>query len=240
MDKSLYSKHISQQFNKELESLRSMLMEMGGLIESQVDNAVQALISGDSDLAYRLRPVEERINEIELVIDQECARILALRQPTASDLRMVIAIARATKDMERVGDEAYNIAKLAISMAEEGSSPRGYVEVKHIGNHVRSMLRQSLDAFTRFSSEEAFKVVNEDNLVDQEYRTAMRSLVTFMMEDPRAITKVLNVIWVLRALERVGDHASNIAEHVIYLVEGKDVRHLNSEELGRQMAQSRE
>ncbi len=231
MDNQIYRKHISQVFNKELEALRSMLMEMGGLVEAQLRNSVQALIEGDSDLALKLKPVERRVNDIEMAIDRECTRILALRQPTASDLRMVLAISRATKDMERIGDESIRIAKVAVQLAEEGHKVKGSSEVRNLAQHVASVLNLTLDAFARFDTELALNMLRENWSVDQEYETAARSLVTFMMEDPQQITKLLNVMWVLRALERIADHTTNIAEHLIYLVDGRDIRHLSMEQL---------
>lgn len=157
--------------------------------------------------------------------------ILARRQPAASDLRMVIAITRVLQDLERMGDEATKIAEQAILFSEAGELPRGHVEIRHIGDHVGVMVRGALDAFTRFDMDQALRVAEEDKVVDQEYGSAMRSLVTHMMEDPRTITSVLRVMWALRSIERVGDHARNIAEHVIYLVKGLDVRHVNVKEM---------
>ena len=230
-----YQQHISGQFNKELQEVRNHLMEMGGLVEKQVVDGVQALLQADSQMAERVLETEERVDQLEKMIDEECARVLALRQPAASDLRMIIAVSKAVSDLERVGDESAKIARMAIQLAEEGESPRGYVEVRHIGNHVRVMLRDALDAFARFDTDKAVEVAAEDKEVDLEYRSAMRSLVTFMMEDPRAISRVLNIIWSLRALERIGDHARNIAEQIIYLVQGKDVRHITVDEMEKRV-----
>jgi len=160
-------------------------------------------------------------------IDEECVRILARRQPAASDLRLVIAVTKAITDLERVGDEASKIARQAIALTNEGTAPRGYVEVRHIGGYVSKMLQDALDAFARLDMDLAHEVVQMDRTVDLEYSTAMRELVTYMMEDPRSITRVLNIMWTLRALERIGDHARNLAQYVIYLVNGEDVRHTN-------------
>lgn len=221
-----YTQHISRQFNEELEEVRSHILAMGGMVEKQVSDAVQALVEGNSALASDVLANEKQVNGMEVRIDEDCTRIIALRQPAASDLRLVIAATKANTDLERVGDEASKIAKMAIRLTEEGAVPRGYIEVRHIGNHVCSMLRQALDAFARFDTELAASVVKEDKSVDMEYESAMRLMVTFMMEDPRYIKRVLNVLWTLRALERIGDHARNIAEQVIYLVKGKDIRHV--------------
>ncbi|MEP4522650.1 MAG: phosphate signaling complex protein PhoU, partial [Alloalcanivorax venustensis] len=207
MDRMHFGQHSSSQFNEALESIRNHLMEMGGLVEKQVVDALEALLHADSALAEKVLTTEDRVDDLEIQIDEECARVLALRQPAASDLRLIIAVSKAVSDLERIGDESAKIAAMALQLAEDGESPRGYVEVRHIGNHVRNMLRDALDAFARFDADKAVEVAAEDTEVDLEYRSAMRALVTFMMEDPRAISRVLNIIWSLRALERIGDHA---------------------------------
>ncbi|MCG8438435.1 MAG: phosphate signaling complex protein PhoU [Pseudomonadales bacterium] len=237
MDRMHFGEHSSSQFNEALESIRNHLMEMGGLVEKQVVDALQALLQADSGLAQKVLETEDKVDKLEMLIDEECTKVLALRQPAASDLRLIIAVSKAVSDLERIGDESAKIARMGQQLAEEGESPRGYVEVRHIGNHVRNMLRDTLDAFARFDARKALEVAAEDNEVDLEYRSAMRSLVTFMMEDPRAISRVLNIIWSLRALERIGDHARNIGEQVIYLVEGKDVRHISVDEIEAKLKQ---
>lgn len=236
-DKETFTQHISQQFNEELEDIRTRLLEMGGLVEKQISDAVTALVDGNTGLAGQVRSVDDTVNRMEVDIDQECLRILARRQPAASDLRLVISISKIIVDLERIGDESSRIARRALQLVEEGQAPRGYVECRHIGNHVRKMVQEALDAFARLDADQAFAVAREDKVVDQEYKSAMREMVTYMMEDPRSISRVLNILWVLRSLERVGDHARNIAEHVIYLVKGTDVRHIGikgiEERLGR-------
>ncbi|GAA0558893.1 phosphate signaling complex protein PhoU [Halomonas salifodinae] len=226
-----HSQHISRQFNQELEELKTHLMAMGGLVEQQIQEAVSALLEGDSRLAERVRDNDKAVNDMQLKIDDECTRVLARRQPAASDLRLVLAVIRATSDLERIGDEASKIARNALSLIEANQGAKGVVEVRHISEHVRKMLRDALTAFARFDIELALEVVHEDDSVDSEYASAMRSLMTFMMEDPRAISPVLNVMWILRALERIGDHANNLAEYVVYLVKGLDIRHVDPEEL---------
>jgi phosphate transport system protein len=198
-------------------------------------DALEALLHADSALAEKVLTTEDRVDDLEIQIDEECARVLALRQPAASDLRLIIAVSKAVSDLERIGDESAKIAAMALQLAEDGESPRGYVEVRHIGNHVRNMLRDALDAFARFDADKAVEVAAEDSEVDLEYRSAMRALVTFMMEDPRAISRVLNIIWSLRALERIGDHARNIGEQVIFLVKGTDVRHISIDEMEKEV-----
>ena len=235
MDRMHFGQHSSSQFNEALESIRNNLMEMGGLVEKQVVDALEALLHADSALAEKVLTTEDRVDDLEIQIDEECARVLALRQPAASDLRLIIAVSKAVSDLERIGDESAKIAAMALQLAEDGESPRGYVEVRHIGNHVRNMLRDALDAFARFDADKAVEVAAEDTEVDLEYRSAMRALVTFMMEDPRAISRVLNIIWSLRALERIGDHARNIGEQVIFLVKGTDVRHISIDEMEKEV-----
>lgn len=224
-DKDTHTQHISQQFNTELSALKSQLLVMGGMVEQQVQQAIEALVNGDVTLAEQVRAKDKEVDRIELAIDEEATRIIAKRQPAASDLRLVVSVIKVIADLERIGDEAKKIAKFALALAEEGQAPGGYVEVRHIGNHVGIMVRDALDAFARFDTQVALAVMKEDDEVDNEYRSATRALVTFMMEDPRSISRCLNIMWVLRALERVGDHANNVAEHVIFMVEGKDVRH---------------
>jgi phosphate transport system protein len=235
MDRMHFGQHSSSQFNEALESIRNHLMEMGGLVEKQVVDALEALLHADSALAEKVLTTEDRVDDLEIQIDEECARVLALRQPAASDLRLIIAVSKAVSDLERIGDESAKIAAMALQLAEDGESPRGYVEVRHIGNHVRNMLRDALDAFARFDADKAVEVAAEDSEVDLEYRSAMRALVTFMMEDPRAISRGLNIIWSLRALERIGDHARNIGEQVIFLVKGTDVRHISIDEMEKEV-----
>ncbi|MEZ5555578.1 phosphate signaling complex protein PhoU [Haliea sp.] len=237
LHKDSYKQHISAQFNAELESVKNHLLEMGGLVEQQIGKAVESLLSRDSGLAEEVIAGDEQVNELEINIDEECSRILARRQPAASDLRLVLAISKVTTDLERIGDEASKIARQAVKSVEEGGSSAGssFVEIRHIGNHVSDMLRRSLDAFARLDVDMAVQTVIADREVDSEYASAMRSLVTFMMEDPRTIGPVLGQMWSLRSLERVGDHASNIAEHVIYLVRGLDVRHVEPDDLVAQV-----
>jgi len=231
MDITSHTLHISQQYNVELETIRTHLSEMGGMAQRQVNDAIQALIDADVDRAEQVVRADTKVNKMEMTIDEECVRILARRQPAASDLRLVIAVTKAITDLERIGDEATKIARQAIAMNKDGLAPRGYIEVRHIGGHVSSMLQDALDSFARLDMDLALTVVQADKQVDMEYSTAMRELVTFMIEDPRSITRVLNIMWSLRALERIGDHARNLAQYVIYLVNGEDVRHSNFEEI---------
>ncbi|MDT8428545.1 MAG: phosphate signaling complex protein PhoU [Pseudomonadales bacterium] len=222
----IHRHHISQQFNVELEEIRSSMLEMGGLVENQISNAIMAIINADSGLGQHVRDNDATVNDMEVQIDESCNRILARRQPAASDLRLVIGIIKVVNDLERIGDESAKIARLAIELTEQGESSKGYVEIRHIGERVRKMVHMALDAFARYDVDAALAVAKEDVNVDMEYGSAMREMMTYMMEDPRSISRVLNIIWALRALERAGDHAKNIAEHVVYMVLGTDVRHV--------------
>jgi len=230
-----FSHHISRQFNDDLGKAHSMFLAMGGLVEAQVADATHALLDSNAQLATQVQENDLKVNAFETRIDSELVQILALRQPAASDLRMVIAISKANTDLERIGDEATKIARAAQTAAEQGESPRGYTEARHIANQVRLMLREALDAFARLDAEKALQVLEADQEVDREYQTATRSLMTFMMEDPRHISRLINVLWVLRSLERIGDHARNIAEQVIYTVKGADVRHTRLEEIEKKV-----
>lgn len=220
-----FDKHTSGQFNAELEEARKHLMEMGGIVEQQIEVAFKSLVNVDTDLANSAIKMDKDVNKMELMIDKETTQILARRNPAASDLRFIISVSKTVNDLERIGDEAAKIAQQALELADDGAGPQGYVELRHIGEKVREMVQSSLDAFARLDTDAAFAVMQEDKAVDLEYNTAVRTLVTKMMEDPRTITRALNVLWALRALERIGDHARNISENVIYLVKGKDVRH---------------
>ena len=232
LKKEDYQQHISAKFNTELESLRNHMLSMGGKVEQQLSTALEALMKMDSGEAEQVVRRDSEVNQMEMAIDDECATILARRQPTASDLRLVIAIIKVNRDLERIGDEAAKVARQAVRMSEDGMSPSNFIEIRHIGTLVGAMLRQALDAFARLDVNQAIEVVKGDAEVDKEYGSAMRSLVTFMVEDPRDIGAILNEMWALRSIERIGDHACNIAEHVVYLVRGMDVRHGRLNELG--------
>ena len=219
------SHHISSQFNEELQDVNTKFMTMGGLVEQQVANAIHALL--DTDVQFQ----DNVVNQMERDIDEALTLILARRHPAAIDLRMVLAMSKANTDLERIGDEASKIGRIAQSLSEEGSSPRGYMETRHIGNQVRVMIHDALDAFARLDVDQALKVMLADADIDREYQSATRTLMTYMIEDPRHISRVINVLWVLRSLERIGDHARNISEQVIYMVKGFDVRHTSVEEI---------
>ena len=217
--------HISQQFDADLGAIKGHVLSMGGLVERQIVDALHAIIEADSQRAEEVLAREREVNRMEVSVDDEATRILVKRQPAASDLRTVLALIKTVRDLERVGDEAKKIAKLALKLTEDGPSPRGYHELRHIGAEVVAMLHIALDAMTRLDVEAALGVVRRDKDVDREYKSATRELVTYMMEDPRSISRVMNIMWALRSLERIGDHARNIAEYVFYMAKGKDLRH---------------
>jgi phosphate transport system protein len=225
MEASKFSDHISRRFNKDIEDLRNTVLNMGGLVETQLSRAIAAIVSGDSELGLKVANDDYKVNNFEVDIDEECSRILATRAPAAGDLRLIVAIIKTITDLERIGDEAEKIGFLASKLAGMDRPPDSYRELKNLGSHVSHMLRDAMNAFARLDVAEALEVVKEDELVDEEYETITRQCITFMMEDPRSIKRVMNVTWAARSLERIGDHAKNICEYVIYMVEGKDVRH---------------
>jgi len=225
MQASEFSDHISRRFNKDIEDLRNTVLAMGGLVEAQLGRAISAIVSGDSELGLKVANDDYKVNELEVSIDEECSRILATRAPAAGDLRLIVAIIKTIADLERVGDEAEKIGFLASQLAAMDRPTDSYRELKTLGTHVAHMLRDAMNAFARLDVDEAFEVVREDERVDEEYDAIQRQCITFMMEDPRSIKRVMNVTWAARSLERIGDHAKNIGEYVIYMVRGRDVRH---------------
>ncbi|MEQ6342534.1 MAG: phosphate signaling complex protein PhoU [Gammaproteobacteria bacterium] len=227
--------HISRQYNVELENIRSLVLQMGGLVEQQIEQAISALVQGNVPLAEAIIVADYKVNKFEVSIDEECNQIIARRQPAAGDLRLVLAVIKTITDLERIGDEAEKIARMAVRLAGEERPKNNYMEIHALGTHVRLMVHDALDAYARMDTDAAVRVAQEDLKIDQEYEGVMRQMITFMMEDPRTITRVLNVIWAARALERIGDHARNICEYVIYLVKGKDVRHISLEQMEKEV-----
>ncbi|SIS49031.1 MAG: phosphate signaling complex protein PhoU [Thalassolituus maritimus] len=226
-----FNQHISGQFNADLEAIRNHMMSMGGLVERQVNHAVQAICSGDTQLADDVIRREDDVDKAEVAIDNECTQILVRRQPAASDLRMVLAVSRVVRDLERIGDEASKIAIHTLEVKDSKNPQFCQQAIRYMGEEVVKMISGALDAFARHDVEGAIDVVRTDKLVDKQYASALRELITYMMEDPRSIGQAINILWILRAIERIGDHARNISEQVIYLVSGTDVRHSSLTEM---------
>ena len=231
MDKLHIGQHISRQFNEELESVRSQLLKMGGLVEGQLAQAVQALVEIDSELAREVVKNDYRVNALEVAIDEECTRIVARRQPAASDLRLVMAVIKTITDLERIGDEAKRVARMVAEEMNGTLNEEVRQELDHMGGLVRDMLRQVLDAFARMDVDTAIEVVHYDKKVDAKYVSITRQLMTYMAEDSKAIPLMLNLLWAARAMERMGDRCQNIAEYIFYLVHGRDIRHTSVDEI---------
>ena len=220
------TEHASKQYDLDLGSIRSRVLAMGGLVESQIRRALDALSAGDVTLSEDVVAADHRVNAMEVALDEDCSQLIVRRQPAAGDLRMIFAITKTVTDLERIGDEAQKIARMAKNIQERGGAQSApMVQVRHAAEAAISMLRRSLDAFARLDVETAAEVIRDDARVDTEFRSILRQLITFMMEDPRTISTSLDIVWVAKAIERIGDHAKNMAEYVIYIVEGTDVRH---------------
>ncbi len=234
MEKNPLGHHISQQFNAELEDIRRRVLSMGGLVEKQITDAVSALVSADVELAETVITNDYKVNAMEVALDEECAHVLARRQPAASDLRLLVAVIKTITDLERIGDQAEKVARMGLHLAEMERPKTQYMEIQSLGNQAREMVHAALDSFARMDVEAALRVAHRDATVDHEYEGVIRQQITFMMEDPRAITRSLDIIWAARALERIGDHARNISEYLIYLVRGRDVRHISLEQMEKE------
>jgi phosphate transport system protein len=220
------TEHVSKQFDSELESMRSRVLKMGGLVESQIRRALEALGSGERALIDEVIASDHSVNGMEVAIDGDCSQVIVKRQPAANDLRLILAITKTVTDLERIGDEAQKIARMARSIHERGNNqPPHLLEVRHAADVALSMLRRALDAFARLDVAAAADVIRDDAAIDSEFQSLLRQLITYMMEDPRTITTALEIVWVAKAIERIGDHAKNMAEYVIYIVKGTDIRH---------------
>jgi len=230
--------HISRRFNEDLERLRTRVLQMGGFVEQQLQLAVTALVEGDSRLGDEVASADHQVNQMEVSIDEECGRIIAMRQPTASDLRVVVAIIKTITDLERIGDEVEKIGLIASRLAATEQPSDKYREVRHLAKLVTDMVHDSLHSFARLDADEALAVARRDRTVDEEYEAIQRQQITYMMEDPRSIRRALDVMWIVRALERIGDHAKNICEYIVYMVHGKDIRHLSLEDAEEQIRAS--
>ena len=219
-----FYRHISSEFNEELEALRKSTLEMGGLVEEQLASALKFFASQDSSLLSDIESIEQKINAAEIDLDDQVESLIVRRQPIASDLRLVLAVSKIVRDLERIGDELEKVGSLSLESFDSADSV-GITEIQRIAEQVAKMLSESLTAFARLDLDLARDIFERERKVDKVYQSALRSLATFMIEDPRNIGSVLNIVWIARSLERVGDHATNIAEYVIYLVQGVDVRH---------------
>lgn len=239
MDNSIINQHISRQFNKEMEDIRNKVLTMGGLVEQQVDLATNAFMAYDMESAEKVIQQDQIVNALEKDIDHECTEIMAKRQPAAFDLRMLIATIKIITDLERIGDEAARIAKMTMRLEGADYYQDKYFEIEHLLEMVKEMLNGALDAYARTDTEEVIAITAQDSKVDREYTSITRQLITQMMEDPRNITRALDMLWTARALERIGDHSCNVCEHVIYMVKGKDVRHLSHAELEKTVNEAR-
>lgn len=235
MDVTELGPHISRRFNEDLEGVRNRVLQMGGFVEQQLTQAVAALIDADSRLGEEVARGDHKVNNMEVSIDEECSRILATRAPAASDLRLIVAIIKTITDLERIGDEAEKIGYIASRLATMERPADRYREIKHLGRLAQVMVHDSLDAFARLDSDAALRICRDDRVLDEEYESIQRQCITFMMEDPRTIRRVLDVLWVARALERIGDHAKNICEYVVYMVHGKDIRHTSLDDVEKEL-----
>ena len=221
------SQHLSSQFDEDLARLRTHVLQMGGLVETQLAAAIEAYTAGETAAVKGIVDNDRKVNDLEKAIDDDCAHIIAKRQPAAYDLRLVLGISKIVTDLERAGDEAKKIAKGVQRIYENGHFPTQYgVGIRHIADAALAMIRQSLDAFARRDVAQAQSVIKADKEVDVEFKSIIRQLITHMMEDPRTITTSIDIISIARAIERIGDHAKNVSEQVIFIVEGRDIRHL--------------
>ncbi len=233
------SEHTLKQFDTELEDVRARVLQMGGLVEEQIMRALEALATGNVQLATTVVEDDHRVNALEVGIDEECSTIIARRQPAAVDLRMLLMVVKTITDLERIGDEAAKIGRMTqlIYQSERPFVPRT-TEVRHVAEVALGMLRNALDAFARLDLAVAAKVVRQDEQVDESFRAILRQLITFMMEDPRTISHAIEILFIAKAIERIGDHAKNMSEYVVYMVKGKDVRHTGVEAVEREALSS--
>lgn len=229
--------HIFKQYDAELEAVRAKVLEMGALVEQQIVDALDALISSNPKLAKSVIKKDHMVNALEVQVDEDCSRIIARRQPTAGDLRMVLMMIKTITDLERIGDEAAKIARFALKSSEPERvfTPR-FVEIKSMAHTARDMLHMALDAFARSDATKVLEIAHMDEEVDEQFQVAIRQLITFMLEDPRTISMSLEVLFIAKAIERIGDHAKNISEYVVYMVKGKDIRHISMEEKEQETA----
>ncbi|MED5535719.1 MAG: phosphate signaling complex protein PhoU [Pseudomonadota bacterium] len=225
-------------FSEDLETVRTAVLNMGGLVEEQFERATRALSDADSELGLQVAHDDSKVNKMEVSIDGECSRLLATPGATASDLRLILAIIKTITDLERIGDEAKKMGLLAAGLAAVERPSANYRDLRNLARHVKEMIHGALDAFARLDDKEALEVVKSDDIVDEEYETIYRQAITFMMEDPRTIKRAMDITWIARSLERIGDHAKNICEYVIFMVYGEDIRHTGLENIEAAIAQA--
>ncbi len=231
------TEHISKQFETDLDTTRTRVLQMGGLVEAQILAAIQGFTSGDAAVIAQVIDNDARVNGYEVAIDGACNHIVVKRQPAASDLRLIMAISKIVTDLERMGDEAKKIARMAKRIHEHGGQHvQRFPAIRHASQIAVKMLRQALDAFARLDAASAAEVMKEDSEIDSEFKSVLRQLITYMMEDPRTITAALETVWVAKAVERIGDHAKNISEQVIYIVKGTDVRHTSFADIEKELS----
>lgn len=222
----MIGEHSSKQYDHELETIRSKVLLMGGLVETQFLDAMTCFRIGNPERADRVIAEDDEVNQLEVSLDDACSHLIVRRQPTANDLRTVMATIKVITDLERIGDEASKIARTSKGLHSRGAPGLNHYEmVRTIATSTSDMLHDALDAFARLDGKQALQLIAQDAVIDHEFKSIMRNLITFMMEDPRTISSALDTLWVAKAIERIGDHAKNIAEYVIYVVEGKDIRH---------------
>jgi phosphate transport system protein len=223
----MLGEHSSKQYDNDLEAIRSKVLLMGGIVETQLLDAMTCFRVDNQERAERVISEDDVVNQLEVSLDDACSHLIVRRQPAANDLRTVMATIKVITDLERIGDEASKIARMAINLHGRGAVVLNHYEmVRAIATSASDMLHDALDAFARLDGAQALKLIAQDAVIDHEFRSIMRNLITFMMEDPRTISAALDILWVAKAIERIGDHAKNIAEYVIYIVEGKDIRHM--------------
>ena len=230
------NEHIAKQFDVDLENIRTRVLQMGGMVEQQITRAMETLDTGDLLLADQVINGDHTVNRYEVELDEACTHIIARRQPTASDLRLIMMVIKTITDLERIGDEAKKIAKMSKSLHSGDAPFVSRVPLRHVADIAVAMLRQALDAFARIDLTAAAHVVRQDKSVDAEFKSIMRQLITFMMEDPRTISRSLEVLFIAKSIERIGDHAKNLSEYVVYMAKGRDVRHIGLEAIEQEAA----
>ncbi len=232
MNEANLTNHISQRFNQEMNDVYKLVLEMGGLVEAQLDNATKALINCDVELAQLVMESDKEINDKDIEIQDLCVHVMATQQPIATDLRMLVSAMKVSTDLERIGDEAEKVARVVISSHKNSTAASAcYTDLIHMAEVVKTMINATLDAFARMSVEDAITVIKSDSAVNREYDAVLRQTITYMMEDPRHISRIMNVSWAAKALERIADHSKNIAQYVVYLAQGEDIRYTKSEDL---------